>query len=799
MRNKTYLSLLAAPVLFAAQPSHATMIWSTYIGGSADDHIEAIAKHPSGDLLITGATFSSDFPTTAGAFDKDLALGVGIITSPTHTIPAEIFSQDIFVTRLSGDGKKIIFSTLIGGKRNEVAHDIIFDLVPNGQGDSGLVSGGAGGTGGGAGGSGSTTSGKGEAPSKNPAGGGGESGGTERIIIAGLTNSPDYPTIIGAVDTTYNHSLDANPLVAFDGFVTALDGTLGTLTYSTYLGGAQWDEAFALAVAPDHSVVVAGTTGSNDFPIVKNSLQTFFSGNYGHGDGFITRLSLDAAATSDKQLLYSSYVGGLVYDVAMINADAVIVGATYAGNTHTPTLPVKGAFSQAHANIASGAAEGFDGFVMRLTPSTLISKQNQLKFSSFLGGKGGDAALSIITSNDAARDLIIAGITTSYYNSYFPASATPPNHLITSGAFDTSYNGQGIPAAFLSGPTSFYLGITSGPFYGFDKKKNNHFTVDVRIPEFLVGENRLLGDIFLLKMKSDGADFNPILYGTYVGGAGGEMIVPGRGLALDDNGLITIAGYTGSPNFPVTPGSIDSLPFKLTDEVVNNSEYTKQFIPFVTTLDTSKQNQSALVYSTFLGDSHGYVADVEIVSGTNIVAAGRTEDSQFPTTPNPLKPHKTGTADGFVSVFNTQFAPHGKYGVSTDSIQSNGALFTNYPVELDFTDSLPTLGNPNFKLKISEAKAFSGKSVTLFISPMPLLPGQASSFGGTYVFVDLFSNPGAVLKFEGTINDNGNANIKIPLTPGATTVGKAGDVYAQAFIKVNNKYVATKALRITIH
>ena len=64
-----------------------TRLQSTYLGGSADDSINAMAIHPvSGEIYVGGNTQSTDFPAVAGA--EQTVKGVGI---------------DAFVSRVSLD------------------------------------------------------------------------------------------------------------------------------------------------------------------------------------------------------------------------------------------------------------------------------------------------------------------------------------------------------------------------------------------------------------------------------------------------------------------------------------------------------------------------------------------------------------------------------------------------------------------------------------------------------------------------------------------------------------------------
>src|SRR5207245_10860564 len=58
-------------------PTGSALVYSTYLGGSNDDYAQAIAVDAAGNAYVTGGTFSSDFPTTAGAFHTTFGGGPG--------------------------------------------------------------------------------------------------------------------------------------------------------------------------------------------------------------------------------------------------------------------------------------------------------------------------------------------------------------------------------------------------------------------------------------------------------------------------------------------------------------------------------------------------------------------------------------------------------------------------------------------------------------------------------------------------------------------------------------------------
>src|SRR5262249_22506223 len=78
-------------------------------GGSAYDQADAIAVDASGAALVTGYTYSADFPTTPGAFDTTYDNG------------------DAFVTKLDATGSSLLYSTFLGGHDYDVGLAIALD------------------------------------------------------------------------------------------------------------------------------------------------------------------------------------------------------------------------------------------------------------------------------------------------------------------------------------------------------------------------------------------------------------------------------------------------------------------------------------------------------------------------------------------------------------------------------------------------------------------------------------------------------------------------------------------------
>jgi hypothetical protein len=93
-------------------PDGSSLVFSTYLGGSGgeDGETHNLAIDAAGNSFVTSATSSSDFPTTAGAFQR------------FHAGKA-----DAFVAKISVDGSRLLASTYLGGREWEHGEGIEVD------------------------------------------------------------------------------------------------------------------------------------------------------------------------------------------------------------------------------------------------------------------------------------------------------------------------------------------------------------------------------------------------------------------------------------------------------------------------------------------------------------------------------------------------------------------------------------------------------------------------------------------------------------------------------------------------
>jgi hypothetical protein len=94
--------------------SAAPTSFASLLGGTGAERAQHATVDPQGNVYLVGIAFSSDFPTTSGAYDESHNGG-----------------SDIFVAKLSSDGSTLIYSTFIGGTGNDSGSAIAVDESGN--------------------------------------------------------------------------------------------------------------------------------------------------------------------------------------------------------------------------------------------------------------------------------------------------------------------------------------------------------------------------------------------------------------------------------------------------------------------------------------------------------------------------------------------------------------------------------------------------------------------------------------------------------------------------------------------
>ena len=234
----------------------AAINYVTYLGGSHYDMGDAIAVDGSGNYYVAGRTHSSNFPTLEayqgmyigdgtwsniymikfnssgnieystyiGGCDLDQPSDIGIddagnVFLTGWTASADFSTKDAYQGLLGGmkmdaflvkidTGGSLQFSTYLGGSLDETGKGIALDAEGS-------------------------------------------------IYVTGGTHSSDFPTLSAYQDSYKNY---------YDGFVTKFDSSGKNLIFSTYIGGSECDEGYAITVGEDGVASIAGHTNSADFP-----------------------------------------------------------------------------------------------------------------------------------------------------------------------------------------------------------------------------------------------------------------------------------------------------------------------------------------------------------------------------------------------------------------------------------------------------------------------------------------------------------------------------------------------------
>jgi len=352
------------------------------------------------------------------------------------------------------------------------------------------------------------------------------------IYVAGETWSSNFPTQ-NAIQKSYGGVEDA--------FIAKLSADGSSLVFSTYLGGNNGDGATAIAVDGVGNIYVGGYTSSIDFP-TQNAIQKSLGGWI--MDAFIVKLSGDGSF-----LLFSTYLGGSLYDEA--NAIAVDkVGNVYvAGWTTSYDFPTKNFFQESLAGWE-------DVFIAKLS-----GDGSNLIFSTYLGGGNIDYANALAV--DEAGNMYVAGRT---YSSNFPITENAFQKNFggnTDDAFVTKFSGQNfnlIFSTFLGGNSpdeASSIGIdVDGNIYVAGWTDSYNFSTKNAFQENKGG----LPDAFIAKLSADGS---ALLFSTFLGG---NLWDEAHGLVLDMTGNVYVAGGTSSFDFPITENAFQKVFVGLTTD-----------------------------------------------------------------------------------------------------------------------------------------------------------------------------------------------------------------------------------------
>lgn len=258
-------------------PNGDSIVWFSYLGGSSYEYCFTLAVNDNQEPVVSGFTWSSDFPITPGAFDSTADISSGWFNYYAG-----------FVSKLSKNGDSLIFSTYLGGNGSDLIHSLILDDSNN-------------------------------------------------VYIAGETRSTDFPTTPGCYQSEYGgNSGTSSWWTGGDGFITKMRPDGKSIEFSTYLGSYAADAIYEIALSSTKEIFVVGKTASTNFPVTPGA-RIFNYSVLGPNDGFVCRFSADGKKMIYGKLMGGS--GEDWFEGIYVNEkdEAYIAGISRSSNFYTTT------------------------------------------------------------------------------------------------------------------------------------------------------------------------------------------------------------------------------------------------------------------------------------------------------------------------------------------------------------------------------------------------------------------------------------------------------------------------------
>jgi gliding motility-associated-like protein len=267
--------------------SGTSMLYSTYLGGGNSETVNSLIIDKNNNLCFYGVTSSTNFPTSAGAFDNTYNGGNFIMYY--YNAMRFVNGTDIYVGKLSTNGSSLLACTYLGGSQNDginqtdtyspyvvpatppavgniTIYQPNYDSLQTNYGDQC----------------------RGEIQIDN----------LNNIYITSSTRSPDFPNV-----NSFDNTLGGKQ----DGIIAKFNNNLSSLIYCSFIGGSSTDAGYGLTVKNDFEVYVTGGTTSQNFSITPGAYQSTYQG--GNADGYIIRIN-----AAGNQILNSTYFGTPAYD-----------------------------------------------------------------------------------------------------------------------------------------------------------------------------------------------------------------------------------------------------------------------------------------------------------------------------------------------------------------------------------------------------------------------------------------------------------------------------------------------------
>ena len=431
-----------------------------------------------------------------------------------------------------------------------------------------------------------------------------------------------------------------------DAFVAKFDAS-GHLLWSTYLGGPNYDRAYAVQTNSQGEIYVAGRAGEG-FPVTKGAFQTNFVdthqnpkslGAYGKQNGFVAKLA------PEGKLLWASYVGSgqLCRDIAVDDQGDVYVPSGWNGSGQAPPAAW---FADAYEKTPRGKDNpaGESAYVCVLK---IKGDGSRVLWGTWLNGSEINNIEAMVRV-DADRNVYYGGFTASrdmplsangrkhargLHNLYLAKLSADGSRLL----YGTYLGGSGN-----EGMDTHSLAVDAGGnafFDAFTTSTDCPVTPGAFQPKY-AGKQ----DVVIFKVGSKG----DLLACTYLGASGGP-----EGLSVDKAGNVYLTGTTRSAHFPMA-----GIPCQAAYGSTNGPHEGSAFLAVMS------PDLKTLLYSTYLGgqsaitgqNAWGGIHDSCLGPDGSVIVAGNWFSELWPTTSDAYQPtFMKGRSNGVLA----RFEPHG--------------------------------------------------------------------------------------------------------------------------------------------
>lgn len=247
---------------------------------------------------------------------------------------------------------------------------------------------------------------------------------------------------------------------------------------------------------------------------------------------------------------------------------------------------------------------------------------------------------------------------------------------------------------------------------------------------------------------------DPVLvYATYLGAGSNDAIVA---VKADAQGMIYVAGYTGSADLFATPDSVQTSAAGARDI-------------FVAKLDPSREGPDSLLYFTYLGGSGADTPTAMALDGSgNVYLTGWTQSTDFPLGGNAPQVQRAGDTgqDAFVVKLNPSIS--GPLGLLFSTYLGGESSDTGYAIDVDSQGNIYVTG-------VTKSEEFP-------VTPRPIQKGRWGDQDAFVAWLDPNApEPASAIRyssyFGGEFNDEGRA-IAV-LRPGVVAI--AGATFSEQY------------------